>query len=443
MKMYVLTGLLAGFFVSASAQTPAVRATPARAAVAAHPVLQEAPPETVGMSLDRLRRMDVVINEYIAKGRQAGVGVLVARNGKIVYHKAYGQDNITTKAPLERDAIFRIASQTKAITSIGLMMLFEEGKFLLDEPISKYIPAFKNPKVLDKFNEKDSSYTTVPAKREITIRQLLTHTSGISYPTIGTKEAVAIYAKNRIPSGIGTPTGTLAETIPRLAALPLMHNPGDRWTYGLSTDVLGYLIEILSGQPLDQYLKTRLFDPLGMNDTFFFLPKSKQSRLTRINTEDSTKVVKRLPAQGGISEDYPNAAGTYFSGGAGLSSTLFDYAVFLQMVLNGGEYNGKRFLSPTTVRLITTNQIGDLSLGANKFGLGFSITTERGSAQIPPSAGTFEWGGFFGTTYWVDPKEKVVALIYTQKVPNSFGDLSDKFKVLVYQSILQMNPAER
>ncbi|MBC3783903.1 serine hydrolase domain-containing protein [Spirosoma utsteinense] len=435
MKSYMLTGLMAGFFLSATAQIPPTRPVTAHA----HPVLQEAPPESVGMSAARLQRMDAVINEYITKGRQAGVSVLVARNGRIVYHKAYGQDDITTKTPLKRDAIFRIASQTKAITSIGLMMLFEEGKFLLDDPISKYIPAFKNPKVLDKFNEKDSSYTSVPAKREITIRQLLTHTSGISYPTIGTKEAVAIYAKNRIPSGIGTPSGTLAETIPRLAALPLMHNPGDRWTYGLSTDVIGYLIEVLSGQSLDQYLRTRLLEPLGMNDTFFYLPKAKQDRLTRVYTEDSTKVVRRLPAQGGISEDYPKEAGTYFSGGAGLSGTMSDYAIFLQMMLNGGEYGGKRFLSPTTVRLITTNQIGDLNQGINKFGLGFAITSEKSAARLPASEGTFDWGGFFGTTYWVDPKEKVVALLYTQKVPNSFGDLNDKFKVLVYQAILEMN----
>lgn len=435
MKSYMLTGLMAGFFLSAAAQTPPARP----ATVRTQPVLQEAPPETVGMSAARLQRMDAVINEYITKGRQAGVSVLVARNGRIVYHKAYGQDDITTKTPLKREAIFRLASQTKAITSIGLMMLFEEGKFLLDDPISKYIPAFKNPKVLDKFNEKDSSYTSVPAKREITIRQLLTHTSGISYPTIGTKEAVAIYAKNQIPSGIGTPSGTLAETIPRLAALPLMHNPGDRWTYGLSTDVIGYLIEVLSGQSLDQYLRTRLFEPLGMNDTFFYLPAAKQARLTRVYTEDSTKVVQRLPAQGGITEDYPKKTGTYFSGGAGLSGTMYDYAIFLQMVLNGGEYGGKRFLSPTTVRLITTNQIGDLNQGINKFGLGFAITSEKSAARLPASEGTFDWGGFFGTTYWVDPKEKVVALLYTQKVPNSFGDLNDKFKVLVYQAIMEMN----
>ena len=441
MKTCVLTGLMAGFFLSATAQT-AARVTTARTASAAS-VLQEAQPEAVGMDAARLQRMDAVINDYITNRRQAGVAVLVARNGRIVYHKAYGQDDVAVKTPLKRDAIFRLASQTKAITSIGLMMLFEEGKFLLDDPISKYIPAFKNPKVLEKLNEKDTSYTSVPAKREITIRQLLTHTSGISYPSIGTKEAVAIYAKNGIPSGIGTPTNTLAEVMPRLAALPLMHNPGDKWTYGLSTDVVGYLIEVLSGQSLDQFLRTRLFEPLGMNDTYFYLPTAKQARLTRLYTEDSTKAVQRMPSLGGISEDYPKQAGTYFSGGAGLSGTLYDYAIFLQMVLNGGEYGGKRFLSPTTVRLITTNQIGDLNQGINKFGLGFAITSERSAARLPASQGTFDWGGFFGTTYWVDPKENVVALLYTQKVPNSYGDLNDKFKVLVYQAITQMNDPKR
>lgn len=438
MKTFLLTGLMAGFFWSASAQTSRIRT-----AEEAGSVLQEAQAESVGMSTARLQRMDAVINDYITKGRQAGVAVLVARNGRIVYHKAYGQDDMEGKTPLKRDAIFRLASQTKAITSIGLMLLFEEGKFLLDDPVSKYIPAFKNPKVLEKFNEKDTTYTSVPAKREITIRQLLTHTSGISYPGIGTKEAVALYAKNGIPSGIGTPTGTLAESIPRLAALPLMHNPGDKWTYGLGTDVVGYLIEVLSGQSLDQFLRTRLFEPLGMNDTYFYLPAARQARLTKVYTEDSTKAVRRMPARGGISEDYPKQAGTYYSGGAGLSGTLYDYAVFLQMVLNGGEYGGKRFLSPTTVRLITTNQIGDLNQGINKFGLGFAITSEKSAARLPASEGTFDWGGFFGTTYWVDPKENVVALLYTQKVPNSYGDLNDKFKVLVYQAITQLNEPER
>ncbi len=442
MKLYLMTGLMAGLFLSASAQTPATVRTAARAATRntpAHPILQDASPESVGMSSDRLRRMDAVINDYIKQGKQAGVAVLVARNGRIVYHKAYGQDDMEAGTPLKRDAIFRVASQTKAIASIGLMMLFEEGKFLLDDPVSTYIPAFKTMTVLDKYNEKDTTYTTVPAKRPITIRQLLTHTSGISYPSIGTKEAVAIYAKNRIPSGIGTPDGTLEDAMNRLAALPLMFQPGDRWSYGLSVDVVGRLIEVLSGQPLDVFLRTRLFDPLGMNDTYFYLPANLQNRLTRVYTEDANKAIQRLPAQGGISENYPKQAGTYFSGGAGLSSTMLDYAVFLQMMLNGGEYNGKRILSPTTVRLITTNQIGDLNQGINKFGLGFAIVSEKNAARLPWSEGSYEWGGFFGTTYWVDPKEGVVALIYTQKVPNSYGDLSDKFKVLLYQSITELN----
>ena len=437
MKTYLLTGLMAGLFLSASAQTPsAVR--PATRAVSTPPVLQEAPPESVGMSSDRLRRMDAVINDYIKQGKQAGVAVLVARNGRIVYHKAYGQDDMEAGTPLKRDAIFRIASQTKAITSIGLMLLFEEGKFLLDDPVSNYIPAFKTMTVLDKYTEKDTTYTTVPAKRPITIRQLLTHTSGISYPGIGSKEAIAIYAKGRIPSGIGTPNGTLEDAMNRLAALPLLFQPGDRWSYGLSVDVVGRLIEVLSGQPLDQYLRTRLFAPLGMNDTYFYLPANLQPRLTRVYTEDASKALRRMPVQGGISEDYPKQAGTYFSGGAGLSSTMLDYAIFLQMMLNGGEYNGKRILSPTTVRLITTNQIGDLNQGANKFGLGFAITSEKSAARLPVSAGSYDWGGFFGTTYWVDPKENVVALLYTQKVPNSYGDLTDKFRVLVYQAITEM-----
>ncbi len=442
MRTFVLTGLMAGFFLLTQAQTPATRQS-RKDELTTGNVLEEGKPEIVGMSATRLQRLDAVINDYIAKGRQAGVGVLVARYGRIVYHKAYGQDDMQAKTPLKPDAIFRIASQTKAITSIGLMMLFEEGKFLLDDPISKYIPAFKNPKVLDKLNDKDTSYTTVPARREITIRQLLTHTSGISYPTIGTKEAVAIYAKNRIPSGIGTPGGTLADAMNRLAALPLVHQPGEKWTYGLSVDVVGYLIEVLSGQSLDQFLRVRLFDPLGMKDTFFYLPPAKQNRLTRVYTEDSTKAIRRLPSQGGISEDYPNQAGTYYSGGAGLSSTLYDYAIFLQMMLNGGEYGGKRILSPTTVRLITTNQIGELNQGINKFGLGFGITSERSAARLPVSEGSFDWGGFFGTTYWVDPKEEIVALLYTQKVPNSYGDLNDKFKVLVYQAITQSKVPNR
>lgn len=393
-------------------------------------------PETQGMSTARLQRMDKVINAYVDKSYMAGVVVLVARNGKTVYHKAYGYDDVSAKTAMDKNAIFRIASQTKAITSVAVMMLYEEGKFLLDDPISKYIPSFKNPVVLDRFNEKDSSYTTVPAKREITIRDLLTHTSGIGYPMIGSKEAVAIYAKNNIPSGVDTPFSTLKDAINRLAKLPLAHNPGERFTYGLNTDVLGYFVEVMSGVSFDEFLRTHIFKPLAMNDTYFYLPESKFSRLATLNTEDKDKKVTKAPANVG---EYSKAKGSYHSGGGGLVSTVTDYAVFLQMMLNGGKYNGQQLLSPVTVKMMVQNQIGDINLGYKKFGLGFAITTDKEAARVPPSAGTYDWGGYYGTTYWVDPKEGVIGLIMTQKVPNSYADLGEKFKVLVYQAITKLN----
>jgi CubicO group peptidase (beta-lactamase class C family) len=402
-----------------------------------YPFLKEDKPELVGMNTERLQRIDQTLQEYISKGYQVGVVALIARHGKIVYYKGIGLDDIATKTPLKRDAIFRIASQTKAITSVAVMMLFEEGRFLLDDPISKYIPAFKNPKVLDKFNEKDTTYTTIPAKQEITIRHLLTHTSGIGYPVIGSKEANAIYAKAHISSGIGTPNSSLAEMMNALGALPLTHQPGGKFTYGLSTDLLGYLVEVISGLSLDQFLRTRIFDPLDMKDTYFYLPADKHNRLTVLYTEDASKAAIKTVARNGQTPDYPKLPGKYYSGGVGLSSTAYDYAVFLQMLLNGGEYNGKRLLSPTTVRLMIHNQIGELSLGLKKFGLGFELTTERESFRVPLSEGSFAWSGYFGTTYWADPKEGIVAVLMTQKQPNSFGDLTDKFRVLVYQAIIE------
>ena len=368
--------------------------------------------------------------------RVPGAIALVMQDGKVLYRKAFGVDDVGAQTPLRPDAIVRIASQTKAVTSVGLMLLYDEGKFRLDDPISRYLPAFRDPKVLASFNAKDSTYTTVPAKREITIRQLLTHTSGISYPVIGTQAARAIYAKAGVPSGIGTPQGSLAKSMDELGALPLLHEPGAQFTYGLSVDVLGRLIEVLSGQSLDQFLSRRLFGPLGMKDTYFYLPAAKRDRLALLYTENkATKTDIMLP-QGGMRPDYPKAAGTYFSGGAGLSSTIDDYAAFLQMLLNQGRHRGRQLLRPATVALMTQNQIGELSLGNQKFGLGFSLTTAAGAKNPGLSEGSFEWGGIFGTTYWVDPKARIVALIYTQKYPSTQSrDLADKFKAAVYQAI--------
>jgi CubicO group peptidase (beta-lactamase class C family) len=345
----------------------------------------------------------------------------------------FGLKDLATKTPLKTDDIFRIASQTKAITSIAAMMLFEEGKFLLDDPISKYIPEFKNPQVLDKFNEKDTTYTTIPANREIRIRDLFTHTSGIDYAGIGSKNMRAIYAKADIPGGFGGERIILGDKMRTLGKLPLVHQPGERFTYGLNVDVLGYLVEVLSGESLDKFFQKHIFEPLGMNDTYFYLPASKSARLVNVNTEDNSHHVAKLSQERIV--NYPLMAGTYFSGGAGLSSTTKDYAIFLQMLLNKGEYNGKRLLSRRTVELITSNQIGDLNVGRDKFGLGFEITTAFGQALLGISEGSFSWGGYFGTTYWADPKEHLVCLLFIQQSPLSHVEIQNKFKAMVYQTL--------
>ena len=401
--------------------------------------LEVVAPESQKFSQDRLYRIDHMTKEYIEKGSMAGAAALIARNGKIVYYRSFGYDDRETRKPLKRNAIFRIASQTKAITSVAIMMLYEEGKFLLDDPVSKYIHSFKNPQVLDKFNAADTTYTTVPAKREVTIRDLLNHTSGIGYAQIGSPEFTAIYAKNNITSFFGQGSPSLAEDMQKLGSLPLQHHPGERFTYGLNTDVLGYLVELASGMTLDQFFRKRIFEPLGMKDTYFYLPPDKQSRLVTTYYVDSTGKLKKMPREfydnGTIAIEYPRTNGTYYSGGAGLSSTIYDYAIFLQMLLNGGIYDGKRILSPHTVRMMITNQIGDIDFGVNDFGLGFNIVTKEGSARSPMPEGSYDWGGIYATKYWVDPKNKMIMLFYKQVWGDPAGDATEKFKVMAYGAL--------
>ena len=403
------------------------------------PVLTEASPASVGMSAERLAKIDNLVNEYVDKKWIAGATVLIARNGKIVYYKGLGYDDIDKKTPMKKDAICRIASQTKAITSVAVMMLYEEGKLLLNDPVSKYIPEFNNPKVLDKFNPADTTYTTVPAKREITIHDLLTHISGIGYAQIGSNESNAIYYKAGVVGGIGVDKIVLADKMKILGGLPLMHQPGEKFTYGLNTDLLGYLVEIISGMSLDEFFRKRIFEPLGMKDTYFYLPKEKRNRLATLYTEDSTKHIKKnaetYELNGTLYVNYPNMDGTYFSGGGGLSSTAYDYGIFMQMLLNGGQYNGKRILSRASVRMMTTSQVGDIDSGNGKFGLGFGIATEKTVVNSPVSLGTFSWGGMFSSQYWIDPTEKIVAQFFLQQFPNSHGDIHDKFKAIVYSAI--------
>ena len=387
-----------------------------------------------------LKRIDALLQDYVNKGWMPGAVALIARDGKIIYHKAIGFSNIENKTPLQKDALFRIASQTKAITSVGVMILYEEGKFLLDDPLSKYIPEFKNPKVLNQYNEKDTTYTTVPARREITIRDLLTHTSGIGYAQIGSPQMNAIYYKAGVVGGIGVDKMLLAEKMKILGGLPLFHHPGEKWTYGLNTDLLGYLIEVVSGMNLAEFFSKRIFEPLGMKDTYFYLPSSKHNRLVALHTEDREQRLVKAPASlalnGPFYPDYPNTEGTYFSGGGGLTSTAYDYAVFMQMLLNGGIYNGKRVLSPASVRMMTSHQTGKTDFGGgNHFGLGFEIVAETNAGKSPLSPGSYSWGGMFSSSYWIDPKEKIVAQLFINQYPHSHSEIHNKFKAVVYGAV--------
>jgi CubicO group peptidase (beta-lactamase class C family) len=401
-------------------------------------VLNISQPEAAGFSSERLARLDTAMNSWVKKEWLNGSVALIARKGKIVFHKAYGYNDLTTKEPLDKNGIFRIASQTKAITTVAAMMLWEQGAFSLDDPVYKFIPAYYSTSVLNKFNSSDTTFTTVPANRHITIRDLLTHTSGIGYPAIGTAEENAIYAKSGLTGGVGTKNQKLSEAMTRLAGVPLFFQPGTQWKYGLSTDLLGYLIEIWSGMTLEEYFTQKIFKPLGMENTYFNVPVEKSSKLVNFFLEDSIGIHKQASVFGGSMDmNYPLQHTDYFSGGGGLSSSIKDYAVFLQMLLNGGQYNGVRLLSRNTVRMMTMNQIGDLTVNSteNKFGFGFSIITENGSRLGPSQAGTYAWGGVFSTSYWVDPKEEMIVLLYRQIWGPHVTETDKAFKPLVYQAI--------
>jgi CubicO group peptidase (beta-lactamase class C family) len=428
----ILLSLFVFLFYSAPAQTQSKQSK----------VLIDATPESGGFSASRLTRLDSGMSDWLKKKWVNGCVALIARNGKIVFDKAYGYNDVDTKEPLDKNGIFRIASQTKAVTTVAVMMLWEEGKFSLDDPVSKFIPSFANEQVLKNFNWKDTTYTTVPAKRPVTIRDLLTHTSGLGYPGIGTPEEIALYAKYMVTGGVGVKGQKLSDAMNTLGGLPLFFQPGEQWKYGLGHDVLGYLVEVWSGMSLEDFFAKRIFRPLGMKDTYFNVPPEKGKRLVNFFLGDSTGTIKKQAAVfgGALDMNYPLEKKDYFSGGGGLSSTVYDYAVLLQMLLNGGEYNGVRLLSRNTVRMMTMNQIGDLYVNigdsqGNKFGFGFAIVSESGSRFTPSQVGTYAWGGVFSTTYWVDPKENMIVLLYEQMWGPHVADTHKLFHALVYQAI--------
>ncbi len=378
----------------------------------------------------RITRIDSMVNRLIADRRIPGAVVMLVRNGRVEYHTAYGYRDLGTKAPMRRDDIFRIASQTKAITSLAAMMLWEEGRFSLDDPIAKYLPEFEKQRVLTKFNPADSTYDAKPAQRRTTVRQLLTHTSGIDYADIGSDEFQAIYNKAGL-TALGRDGDVLADKVRILATLPLKAEPGEKFLYSLSIDVLGRLIEVWSGMPLDRFFRTRIFEPLRMDDTWFELPADRRSRLVALHTEKDGTVEASHEPQFGMHPDAAARRVTYFSGGGGLSGTTADYARFLQLFLNGGELDGVRLVSRKTVELMLTNQIPRLQPA---FGLGFALETPENDFRSVLSAGSFEWGGAFATTYWADPKEQLIGLIYTNVLGSTVG-LGDLFKVLVYSAM--------
>ena len=403
------------------------------------PLLSKGSPESVGMSTERLARIDAMCEQAVSQGDIPGVVALVARHGKIVYHKAFGMADSRSNRSLKKDDIFRIASQTKAITATAVLMLWEEGQFRLDDPISKYIPEFNNPQVLETFQNSDTSYTTVAASEEITIRHLITHTSGIGYGMIDQDESFKmIYHKAGIIDAFTTDNISIEENIKQMARLPLHHDPGEDWTYSEGLDVLGYFIEIISGVPFDVFLRERLFDPLEMNDTWFYLPAEIAQRLVPVQEPTDDGEWSRYQTTY-YDPDYPiNGAKRFYSGGAGLSSTAEDYAAFLQMYLNGGELNGTRILSRTTVRSIMGNQIGDLwgEDSDSYYGLAFAVLTEEGQAKGGNgSVGTFSWGGYFNTSYFADPQEQIIGVLMKQTRGQVSDDTGWMFRLLVGQAV--------
>ena len=406
------------------------------AALASGAAGQDAKPESVGLSSERLNRIATVVQGSVDRGEIAGAVTLVSRHGHLVWLRAAGKQDRENSKPMRTDSIFRICSMTKPIVTLGLMMLYEEGRFQLDDPVAKFIPEFADAKVL--VTPKDSKPYTIPASKPITIRNLLTHTSGITYnwdPVLG-----PYYKEANIASGLLQFDGTIGESVKRLARLPLLFNPGERWNYGLNIDVAGYLIEVVSGKPLDQFLKERIFDPLGMQDTFFYVPDDKASRLATVYTWDEGKALARFPdapiTEGtfSYSADYPvRGPKKLFSGGAGLCSTAADYARFCQLMLNKGESGGRQLISRKSVELMTHDQLGP-KFPEQDFGLGFGIDGIKTPLHELGSPGEYQWGGFFYTGFRIDPKEDMITVFMAQLHPGS-PSVMGEFYTLAYAAL--------
>lgn len=399
--------------------------------------LPAAKPEAVGLSPERLQRISREVQKDIDDKRIAGAVTMVVRHGQVAWLKAQGMQDREASKPMRADSIFRICSMTKPITTAAAMILYEEGAFLLEDPVSKYLPEFKNAKVYVK--PASGEPYSIPATREMTIRDLMRHTSGLTYQWNG--ELGPLYKEANVASGLLPYDGTIGDSVERLAKQPLLFNPGDRWEYSLSVDVLGRLVEVVSGKPLDVFLRERLFVPLGMKDTYFFPPDDKLDRLAVAYTYYADKGLNRFPdkpiVEGSFSysADYPYAPPKkLFSGGAGLNSTAEDYARFCLMMLNGGKAGGTRILSRKSVELMTHDQLGKIGPDQS-FGLGFGIEGVKTPLEELGTPGEYGWGGFFFTAFNIDPKEDMIVIFMGQLHPTGDLSLDRQVHELAYQAI--------
>ncbi len=396
-------------------------------------VLAPTVPETVAVSSERLERLTATLQRYVDDGQLAGGVALVARHGGVVYHEAFGMRDMESRDAMQKDAIFRIASQTKALVSVAVTVLQEQGKLLISDDLSKYLPEFEATTVA--IEQDKGGYTVEPSRRPITLRDLLTHTAGIDY---GSGIAEDRWAKADIQGWyFAHREEAVRETVARMAALPFSAHPGERFVYGYNTDILGAVVERVSGNSLDAFLRKAILDPLGMEDTHFYLPPSKADRLATVYSA-TERGLERAPEPGlGIGQGhYVKGPRVSFSGGAGLVSTAKDYARFLQMMLNGGTLDGRRVLSRKSVELMTVDHLNGIDFRPGQgFGLGFSVVTDVGARGAPGTMGEFGWGGAYHSTYWVDPREGLVVVYLTQLIPAKDLDEHAKLRALVYQAI--------
>lgn len=399
--------------------------------------LEFANPEDVGLVADSLAKIDKMIRRYVDKGRFPGAVVLIAKDGKIVYETEVGWSDSLRQQPYTKENLFRMASMTKPYTSVAAMQLYEQGRLDLNDPVAKYIPEFAKPEVYDSFNAEDTSWTSRPAHREPTVANLLTHTAGVPYGFMNPGFYGAVLAKYDIPD-LATPHNwTLEEKMAVIGKLPLAHDPGERWMYGLNTDVLGRVVEVASGQNLQDYFREHITRPLGSNDMDFYFEEARGKEVVKTYIAYQDTLIRYFNDNDGgrmYAANYPyEGAKTYFSGGSGLTGTARDYYKFCQMMLNDGSYRGQTLLQPTTAQLMHTDHIDTLSYpwGQYRFGYGFDVAKDH---PVRPD-GTYSWGGAFSTVFWIDPANDLIAIMLSQVLFSPERGMANEFEQLVYEAL--------